>query len=379
MWIHGVSVGEAMIACQLAKGMKSYKYFSNADQIIISTTTTTGQKIAKNSILQENAMTIYFPLDLSFVVRRVIRLVNPSLIILVETELWPNIITQAGRKNIPVIIVNGRISDKSYLGYKFARLFLKKFFRYVKLFCMQEKLDYERIISLGASRDKVKICGNMKFDVVDRKISKDKINRLQNWLNYKENDNIFVCGSTHPGEEENLLDIYKKLLYKKYNLKLVLAPRHVERKQELRELIESYKYYPIFFSNFTSHINYQNKSVVYILDEIGWLKPLYLICTIAFIGGSLKKYGGHNIIEPALFSKPIMFGPHMSNFRTIVSQFLNHKAAIQIKNSTELYNNCILLLSNKSLGIKLGKRAFEVVKKNQGVTKRNIHLINLFR
>lgn len=378
IWIHGVSVGEAMIACQLAKKIEAEIDLNTNTGMVISTTTSTGYKVARN-LAGSNEVVIYFPLDLSFIIRRVIKLIKPYIIILVETELWPNIIIQAYKKNIPVTIVNGRISDKSYLGYKYISKVLKGIFKYIKLFCMQSVLDGRRIISLGASKEKVKVCGNMKFDEVSIRLPEDKVEKLKNWIDYKgNNDIIFVCGSTHCGEEEILIDVHKNLLSEGYSLKLVIVPRHVERREKLKCLVESNDFYPLFFSSFSNKLSLPNRQVIYIMDRIGWLKSLYFICDLAFVGGSLKKYGGHNIIEPAIFSKPIIFGPYISNFKTVAAQFLDYKAAIQVKNKTQIYETCCMLLNKDSFRLELGKRALEVVKRNQGATQKIVNLIKPF-
>jgi len=364
IWIHAVSVGEAVVASSLAERIKQDNNFKDKFQLVVSTTTSTGQRIAKDN-LDKDDIVIYFPFDLSFIVKKVIKAINPYLFILVETELWPNIITQIHKQNVPVVVANGRISDESYLGYKLISIFFRNVFRYIDLFCMQSKSDYKRIISLGAREDRVKVCGNIKFDMISDKINEDKIIRLKDWLGYEPSNNILLCGSTHPGEEEILINVYKRLLSRGHNLKLVIVPRHPERSVRLKELFKSYGFNSSLFLNPTAN---KIKDTIYVLDEIGWLRDLYSICSVAFIGGSLKDYGGHNIIEPALFQKPVIFGRYMSNFRSIASEFLDNKAAIQIEDKENLYKTCSKLLDDKNLGLELAKRSLRVVRNNQGAT-----------
>lgn len=370
LWIHAVSVGEAMLACQLEERL--YPFMGDNFRIVISTTTSTGQKIAKSKS-RKDTIIFYFPLDISFVVRRTLNLINPQLIILMETELWPNLITQAHRKDIPVIMVNGRISDSSYWGYQIIKPVFKNIFKYMKLFCMQSQFSAKRIINLGASKNKVKICGNMKFDKIDKTLPPSKINMVKNWMDYKKGDKIFVCGSTHPGEEKIILDVYRDLIQQGFNLKLVIVPRHVKRRKEIERLLKKKRYNYSFFSNLL--FNNEKQKVIFVMDKMGWLKALYSISTLTFIGGSLKDYGGHNIIEPSLYFKPVIFGPYMSNFRVISSQFLKNDAAIQVNNKQQLFNSCRKLLREKTFREKLGRNAYKVVEDNQGSIDRIIEYI----
>ncbi len=374
IWIHSVSVGETILACKLAKSIKATGKFKVYNKIIISVTTVTGFQIAKDKSDSDNIV-IYFPLDLSFIVTKVIRLISPKLIILIETELWPAIIKQAHKKSVPVIIVNGRISDKSYNGYRLISKIFRNVLKSVELFCMQSELDAKKIISLGVYKYKVKVCGNMKFDVYDVQPNETKLNNLRHWLNYNKGDNVFVCGSTHPGEDEMIMYTYKRLLEKDHKLKLVIVPRHPERWRYIKEMIKKQGFYYSLFSEDNNKILKPNLNLVYIMDQIGWLNSLYYICDIAFVGGSLKKYGGHNIIEPALFSKPIIFGSYMSNFKFIVKQFLDKEAALVVKDKIQLFKKCDILLKDKNLQLQLGKKAYNVVKSNRGATNRILNYI----
>lgn len=368
LWIHAVSVGEAMLAHQLEK--KLYSTLQGEFKVVISTTTATGQKIARKKS-NNDTVVVYFPLDLSLIVRHAFNLIDPSLIVLMETELWPNVIAQASKKGIPVVMANGRISEGSYYGYKIIKPILIKIFKHVNLFCMQSSEDAIRVIDLGADKKKVKICGNMKFDRIERTLPNPKIRRIKRWLDYEEEDKVFVCGSTHPGEEEIILDVYNDLLEEGYGFKLVVVPRHVNRRIEIKKLLKKRGYNYSFFSNPSC----DEKDLIYVMDKIGWLKSLYSISTLNFIGGSLKDYGGHNIIEPSLYSKPIVFGRYMSNFRIIALQFLKHHAAIQVKNKRQLFSSCKRLLDDLSLRKNLGKNAYKVLKDNQGTTDKIINHI----
>ncbi len=228
IWLHTVSVGEAQAADNLVKNLKrEYSDFC----LVISTVTKTGNKIAQKLIGIQD-LVIYFPLDISFIVKRVISAIKPKLFIIAETEIWPNLIINLAKKGVPIALVNGRVSNNSFRGYKIIRPFLSRVLQSFSLFCMQTKEDAQRIVELGADRDKVKVTGNMKFDVQLSAISC----RLSA-LGLSEEEKLFIAGSTHRGEEEIALQVYKELIKNYPNLRLLIAPRHIERTTEVEKLI----------------------------------------------------------------------------------------------------------------------------------------------
>lgn len=374
IWIQAVSVGEVAL-CRNFVGLLKEKFPDS--QIVLSTITKTGGDLAKR-IFSEDATVIYFPLDFSSIIKRVVSLIRPKLYIMVETEIWPNIIKELSRNRVPSVLINGRISDRSFAKYILARRFLKDILAGVNLFCMQSKTGAERIISLGAPPDKVKVTGNMKFDVEMAKDVQSQ-GRIQGLSGLKDDEELFVGGSTHEGEERILIEVYKELVEEFPKIRLLIAPRHIDRVSEIERLVRHLGFEPVRTSTLKpSTINHQ-LSTIFILDTIGQLKDVYAIATVVFIGGSLVKHGGQNPIEPAILERPILFGPHMFNFKDVASIFLKSDAAIQVMDKKDLLEKAIALLRNSEARIRLGQNAKRAVFENRGSTERNLHeTIHLF-
>lgn len=373
IWIHAVSVGEAMAAKQLVKELRAAY---SGKRFFITTVTPTGNKIAR-SFAGENDFVAYLPLDLSFIVRRVVEKIKPSLFILMETEIWPNLISCLHHKQVPIVIVNGRLSDRSFKGYSRIRFLLKPVLDKIALFCLQTPLDEERLSRLGVNKDRIRVTGNMKFDNADhsnRRIleSGDKYKAL---LGLKFPDRLLVCGSTHAGEEEIVLSVYKGLLKEFSGLKLLIAPRHPERACKIQEMVSACGFHGVLASGFPYKPCNCLTNPVFILDVIGELVCYYNISDIVFVGGSLIKKGGHNILEPASLGKPVITGPYMFNFRDISGLFLENKACLVASNEEELKGHIKFLLSDPGRAKELGSRAKELVLKNQGTTTRNARFI----
>jgi 3-deoxy-D-manno-octulosonic-acid transferase len=371
IWIHAVSVGEVQAINILAKSIKrQYPHF----RLVISTVTKTGNKVAQKLITSED-LAIYSPLDIGVIISRVVALINPQLFIVTETEIWPNLIVNLAKRGIPIILVNGRISSRSLKGYQIVRPLFKSVLQKFSLFCMQTEEDAQKIIFLGASEDRVKVTGNMKFDV---QIIAQKAGVSGLGLVGKD-EQLFIAGSTHRGEEKIILQTYREVVSNFPNLRLLLAPRHIERTQEIERLVVKFGFKSQRFSQLPLGLHLQsdtlNSQAILILDTIGQLKNLYAIAELVFVGGSLIPHGGQNPIEPAVFAKPILFGPYMSNFLNIVELFLNKQAAIMVKDAQQLKKSCLMLLDNQTLRKELGERAKEVVEKNKGASFTNLQLI----
>lgn len=321
IWVHAVSVGEVIASIPLLNKLK--KQFSEY-KIILSTVTDTGQKVAKYKS-PENTQVIYLPFDLASIIKKTIRNIRPSLFITMETELWPNLFYVFKKNKVPIIITNGRISDKSYRGYLKIKFFIKKTVKCVDFFGMQDSLYAQRIIEIGAPKEKVKILGNFKFDTRSTK-------NIPVWTSFVSSP-VIVAGSTHRGEEELILSAYEELKKKYPALNLIIAPRHPERFREVEELARNKG-----LSYITrSALNNKNrdskiKSAVIILDAVGELASVYSISDIAIIGGSFIKHGGQNLLEPACWAKPIICGPHMENF-PFAKEFYEQSAAIEASES----------------------------------------------
>ncbi|MBU4346398.1 MAG: 3-deoxy-D-manno-octulosonic acid transferase [Candidatus Omnitrophica bacterium] len=365
IWLHAVSVGEVMAIRGLLEKLRVI--YPNR-KFVISTVTPTGNKVARD-MAEDNGFITYLPLDLSFIVRRVIDRINPSIFIIAETELWLNTIAYLHRKKIPVIVVNGRISDRSFGGYRRIKFLFKSLLNKIDLFCVQTDSDAQRLISLGVLEDKIRITGNMKFDNADYT---DKYNAL---LKLGGEGKLWVAGSTHAGEEEIILSVYKKLLSAFSDLRLLIAPRHPERVGQVEKLIIQYNFQPIRVSQLHLTPNTDNLKPIFILDTIGQLLSFYALSDIVFVGGSLVKKGGHNILEPAGIGKPILFGPYMFNFRDIADLFLRAKAAMLVRNQQDLEAGIRYLLNNPARMVELSQQAKELILQNQGATNRNVNLI----
>ena len=372
IWVHAVSVGEAIVVRGLIEELRK---MYPGKRFVISTVTVTGNKIARG-IAREKDFVTYLPLDLSFIVRSVIDRINPEVFIIAETEIWPNLISYLARKHIPVITVNGRISDSSFRGYLSVKFLIKPILRRINIFCVQAERDRQRAIRLGVDPDRIHVTGNMKFDAKDYAAMKKDYLEYRRGLGVESAEKILVAGSSHPGEEEVVLDAYQALRRDFPNLRLLIAPRHPERAQEIGKIIERYGFEPERISQLSANIGKPlSKQAVFILDTIGELVSYYAISDIVFVGGSLVNTGGHNILEPAAMGKPILFGPFMFNFRDIAELFLKNKAAIKVNGLKELKDNIADLLSHPDKALQLGLAAGGLIIKNQGATVRNARLI----
>ena len=375
IWVHAVSVGEAMSVRSLIEGLRR---LYPQKKIVISTVTATGNKIAQG-LAREGDFVTYLPLDLSFITGYVIGRINPSLFIIAETEIWPNLISTLYRKKIPIFTINGRISDLSFKGYSGIKFLIKPVLNKINLFCMQSERDAQRLAALGVPEEKIKVTGNIKFDVASFNLENMDSVKLRQKLNLGSKDNLFVCGSTHPGEEEIILGVYKDLLPEFPNLKLLFAPRHPQRSTEAAKSIKDFGFEPVKISLLDSGAKLSGDARrVFLLDTVGQLLSFYAISSLVFVGGSLIKKGGHNIIEPASLEKPVLFGPYMFNFRDIAELFLASKAAIQVRNKEGLNENIKELLNNPVQAQCLGMNAKKLVLNNLGSTEKSLSLINQY-
>jgi 3-deoxy-D-manno-octulosonic-acid transferase len=372
IWVHAVSVGEVMAARYLIEDLRA----SYPDKrLVISTVTTTGNKIARG-IAREGDFVSYLPLDLSFIIRSVVDRIQPSAFVIVETEIWPNLISYLYTKNIPVLVVNGRISDASFRGYFSIKFLLKTVLNKINLFCVQTERDAKRLIRLGVVKDKIEMTGNMKFDITDYADFKKDYTDYKIKLGLESGGKLFVAGSTHPGEEEIILEVYKNLCNDYADLRLLIAPRHPERTPEITNLIKKFGFEAARISLLNRRTGEpKNLRTVFVLDTVGQLVNYYCLADLVFVGGSLVRKGGHNILEPASEEKPIFFGPYMFNFRDIADLFLENNACILVHNPDELEQSIRDLLNNPAGMAILGKRAKELILQNQGATKRNLRYV----
>lgn len=374
IWVHAVSVGEVMVLDgfigQLRKKYPGY-------QIVVTVTTKTGYTLASES-LKDKALVIPSPVDFSFVAGSFVALIAPKAYIAVETEIWPNLYRQLYRKRIPLMVINGRISDNSFGRYQAIRFLLKSILNQVSIWCMQSQRDAARIIELGAQSSRVMVTGNIKFD----NLSFDLDSSVSNFVSSKE-DLWWVAGSTHPGEEEIVLDVYGKIIKDNPHWRLVVAPRHIERVAQIITLVSSRGFKAVKFSEL-KNLSSSNalagnpENTVIIVDTIGQLRFLYAKASLVFVGKSLCVGGGHNIIEPAFYAKAIVIGPRVENFRDIVACFKEKNAIVQLEDGSAFEMAVKELCADASRRESLGLAAKKVIADNQGATRRSLECLAEF-
>ena len=364
IWLHAVSMGEATAAVPLVQQLKAR--YPDA-RIVVSTVTETGRETVLRR-LGGQAGHLYFPLDYPWAVRSVLDAVRPCLVIIVETELWPNFLREAAARGIPVILANGRLATDSFAGYLRLRFFFRHVLAAFTLCSMQTDRDVERIIQLGVAPERVVRTGNLKYDQAPQaapvRISKHD-------LGVAESEELFVAGSTHPGEEEAVLDCYRRLLDGAPALVLVLAPRHIERADAVCTAARL-RGFNVFRRTRLSTLSGPR---VIVLDTRGELASLYREATLVFVGGSLVDVGGHSPLEPAAWGKAVVFGPHMDHFAEAAEQFIGRGAGVQVGNAAEMAETMTALLKDRAKLEERGKAAYQLVLENQGAVARTVSLI----
>ncbi len=314
----------------------------------------------------------YFPFDFPFVIEKVLSRLRPSLIILAETELWPNLLRYAQYSKIPVISTNGTISDTSFERYKRIRPIFKDVINKVSYFCMQTQRDKERLINLGVKPEKIIVTGNTKFDLLDADSVKEQ--PFENW-NIKEFSPVIVAGSTHAGEEEFLIESFRAIVKKFPKALLILVPRHPDRVPEIENLIRAQRYSYRKRSEMSLFALEEN---IIIVDTIGELSKIYTSADIVFMGGSLVRIGGHNLLEPAFLAKPIITGPYTFKQNEMVELLKENDGIVQLESKEELKEKLLELLSSPEKRKKLGENAYKVALSNQGATRKNFEVIEKF-
>ena len=365
IWIHAVSVGEVVAISTLIK-ILAQEY-----DILLSTITDTGQKVASQKFKKFPIKIIYLPFDFPFAIKRILKAFNPSVLIIVETEIWPNLILTAS-KSIPVFLINARLSKKSFERYKKIKFFIKPLLRCFSFIAVQDEKYKERFKVLGASEDKIIVTGNTKFDIEITPIS-----FLWESLIPKP---IIIAGSTHFPEEKLIIQAFLKI---PASGSLILVPRHPERFKEVektvRSLIENKKEVGFYkLSALPSEVEKINTFSKFILlvDQIGVLASLYRICDIAIIGGSFIPHGGQNPLEAIYWGKPVIFGPSMENF-PFINEFLEKGACLQIEQN-KLENTLENLIQNSKERAEIGKKAYQIFKQKSGATEKVLKLLKSY-
>jgi 3-deoxy-D-manno-octulosonic-acid transferase len=372
IWVHAVSVGEVLTARALLPELRErYPRL----RIFLSTTTMTGQQIARHN-LQYVDEVFYFPFDLGFIVKRTLRLVKPRLFIMMETEIWPNLLRACDRTGVKTVLVNGRISSRSYPRYRLARSFFRRVLRHVDRFCMQSEESARRIVDIGAPRERVTVTGSLKFDSLELPgpTAPDRgRNRVLRYFRISPDRPVVIAASTLKGEEEPVLEAFQRIRATMTNALLIMAPRKPERFEEAERIAQRAGWNVARRSEL--RVDSEPRHDVVILDTIGELAQLYQIATVVFVGGSLVDAGGHNILEPAVFGKPIVFGPHMQNFAEIAQTFLDNGASIQVRSGRDLETVLLELLSDPVRRASLGAAARALVEANRGARGKSLSVI----
>ena len=369
IWLHAVSVGEVIAARPLLKALRC-RYQNHA--IVVTNTTETGKSTAAG--FPEIDLCLYFPFDFFPSVRALLRTVKPRIIIIMETEIWPNFCREASRNHIPLLLANGRISDRSFKRYLKFSWFFRPALRCFSAVCMQSETGSRRIADIGAEPDSIRITGNLKNDIPSYQVSEEDRCRLRAKYSIPDDCCVVTAGSTRDGEEQYLISAFKELSAEIDNLFLVLVPRHPERTSEIAALLASAGLRHQRRTTLTDDSLFQSGEVL-LVDTVGEMMNLYALSDIAYVGGSLVKFGGHNLLEPASVGVPSIFGPHMANFREIEALILQYGAGIQIHNQEKLTNTFRTLITSAELRKVLGQNALKLMRDNGGATERHMEVI----
>ena len=378
LWLHAVSVGE-LLACQSLLARLRQRFPQRP--LLVSTTTETGFRTAQQRLetgaLEADAI-FYCPFDFRFAVRRVLRRVRPALLVVAETEFWPNVFREASRGGARVVVVNARISDRSFPRYRLFRFFVQNVLNQATLLLAQSEVDAERLRQLGADPSRVRVAGNLKFDL-------EPAAPLPQWLDRQIHSwtapGALVAGSTAAGEEEIVLAAFQRLREQRPSLRLLLAPRRPERFEEVAELIAARGFRLARRSRLTSasaaepDAGIDPEAAVLLLDSVGELGSVYRYATVAFVGGSLVPHGGQNILEAAQFARPVVVGPNMQNFRDIARTFRAAGALRQVASGAELLTALQELLDDSVAAAAMGQAGRRLLEANRGATERVLEAV----
>jgi 3-deoxy-D-manno-octulosonic-acid transferase len=371
IWIHAVSVGEALTARALVEDLR--RRYPRL-RLYLSTTTMTGQQVARRSLQHVDAV-FYFPFDWTFAVRRTLDIVRPRVFIMMETEIWPNLLRMCRARGVRTLLINGRLSSRSYPRYKLVRPFFSRVLADIDRFCMQSEESAHRLVDLGADPARVTVTGSLKFDSLELPMlghGKPR-ERVLRFFRVSANRPVLVAGSTFRGEEAAVLHAFSRIKATMPTALAVIAPRQPERFTEVERLAREAGFATVRRSDLP--IDAEPRADVVVLDTLGELAQLYQIATAVFVGGSLVDHAGHNILEPAMFGKPIVFGPYMQNFKEIALAFIANGAAVQVQSERELDEALLTLLTDPVLRARLGAAARALVEANRGAKDKTLAVI----
>jgi len=372
IWIHAVSVGEALTARALAADLKArYPRL----RLFLSTTTIAGQQVARRTLQHVDAV-FYFPFDWAFIVRRTLDIVKPRVFVMMETEIWPNLLRTCQDRGVKTVLINGRISPRSYPRYRLIRVFFRRVLADVDRFCMQSEESARRLIDLGADPARVTVTGSLKFDSLEVPTASSygkPRERVLRFFRLSPHRVVIVAGSTVRGEEAAVLRAFARLKRSMPGAMAILAPRQPDRFGEVERLSRAAGFVTARRSELP--IDVEPRADVVVLDTLGELAQLYQLATAVFVGGSLVDHGGHNILEPAIFGKPILFGPHMQNFKEIADAFVTNAAAVQVQSERELEEVMLTLVTDPVRRARLGAAARALVEANRGAKEKTLAVI----
>lgn len=366
VWVHAVSVGEVMAATQLIRELSAMR---PEWLITVSTTTATGQRLAKERLPE--LPVFYLPLDFAFVVRRYLRVLQPKLLVLMESELWPNLMLQCERTGVPMAVVNARVSDRSFPRYMRLRRLWRPLLKKISLFLAQSAETAERLVQIGAPAERVQVTGNLKYDVREGRES-PLVAMLR--VQLPAEARVVVCGSTLDGEEKILLAAWPAVLAADPNAVMVLAPRHPDRFAVVAAMIEAGGFTVFRASEFRERPAPLAAGSIFLLDTIGDLAAIYSLGEVAFVGGSLVQAGGHNPLEPARFGVPVLMGRSFENFREIVSVLQAHDA-IRLASTAGFIEALLAMLRHTEEAHAVGQRGREVFDAQAGATRRTVQAL----
>lgn len=365
IWVHAASVGEIVAASPIVKEIRREL---PGIPIVVSVVTASGYDMAKRIIAEADGI-IFFPLDLPYLSYAVAAKIRPQAFLMVETELWPNFLKAARELDIPVMMVNGRISDKSVNRYAYFRGVLADMLNTVVKFCMQSNIDAEYIIRLGADPARVVITGNTKFDQSYTEFSSEEKKQMVDLLRLQENSQIIVAGSTHRGEESLLFPAFAKVRVHFPDTQFIVAPRDTLRADELVELADKHGFTAVRRTALPGRNTGQYDMII--IDTIGELGKMYGLGDIVYVGGSLIPHGGHNILEPAAHGKPILVGRHMFNFKDTYALFSERGVCLTVADSEDLTNTMVTLLKNPQKREEIGREALRIIAENRGASYKS--------
>lgn len=367
IWVHAVSVGEAEACRPLIKGLQQ-RYPEH--QILITTMTPTGSARVK-SLFADTVLHVYLPYDLPFAIKRFLKVMRPEFGIIMETELWPNLILICAEQSIPIVIANARLSARSARGYQKVSKLTHQMLQSIPLIAAQTHSDRDRFVQLGAHKEKVHAVGNLKYEITLPASSMERAEAIRAlWGNRP----VFIAASTHEGEEEKIIDAARKIRGQFRDLLLIIVPRHPERFDRVAALCRRAGLNTLRRSE-GKPCSSQIQALV--VDSMGELSIFYGTADVAFVGGSLVPHGGHNLLEPAALSRPVITGPHYFNFLEVTKQFLEHQAAIEVKNPEQLADTVIELLKAPQRRAVMGDAGKQLIEQSKGASQRLLNLIDI--